>query len=275
MKAASNLISEMLAEQVPKADTLRNLHSAQPTPRENTKSKHNDRYNNKPKAVRLPSGTKKRSDLTRPGTVDHRDPAHEMYDVNLGKTGLFLPRRDLDETPYTSSPIYPNMDMQYDQDEINRYGIAHREETRSVTPSGADFITMKTYRMHEKDKLRRSQELERERQFSRAQIDGYDQNRMDLTGLYRSGSSIDIDNLMDQIPDGSTMDDDRLQDIQSLLSDDSELRELLSDVIGSNAKFNRKKGIVKSDSSKRDVARPVGMRTVTISKVQKYTVLRI
>lgn len=260
MKAASNLLNEMLAEAVPKADTLRNIHYTPPKPKEKSKSKHNDRYNKSNS-----SEAKTGSGVTRPVSLHHRDPTPEIYDRRKNEVS----NRGFAMTPYTSSPIYPDIDFQEFEAETNQYGLGSREDTRSVTPSGADFITMKTYRMHEKEKLRRSQEIEREKERSISQRDGYEQHRMDFTGLYRSGSSIDIDNLMDQIPDGSTMDEDNLHDIQSLLSDDSELKELLSDFIGSNTKFDRKKGILKSGSTKNGVTRPIGMGTVTLSKVSE------
>lgn len=233
----------MLAEPVPKSNTLQNLHHAPPPPKSKhnnnlhyarppPKSKHNNRYNTK-------ASTEKPSKRTGSASILHRDPI---------------------DTPLTSSPLYPNMDNgnfdRFDaQINTNRYGVETPNSqfavgARSVTPSGSDFVTTKTYRMHEKDKLRRSQELEKE-------LGHRQQPNMDMNGLYNTSGSIDIDVLMDQIPDGSTIDEDGLDD---LISDDSELKELLSDVLGTR-KGARGKGVVKKSGS-------ALMGTVTLSKVR-------
>ncbi|XP_048582727.1 uncharacterized protein LOC5517350 isoform X2 [Nematostella vectensis] len=254
VKDASNMISEMLSEAVPKADTLTKIRYTPPKPKTKAITKvANDRYETKT--------TNKRGKSPRQANRNVKPmPGHAqaIRGIEAHRAGV------IGEHPLTSSPIYPpsgRVDPRsednapvYPNDEFTRFSRG-RETTRSVSPN--EFVTVKTYRQHEKEKLRRSHEFERQMDYELSRM-----SHQSPTVTWNPAlRSLEIDHILDEIPDGSTIDEDRFQDIQSLLSDDSELKELLADVISSQA-TSRERQNREKDSGRDNV----GMRTMTISK---------
>ena len=102
---------------------------------------------------------------------------------------------------------------------------------------------------YQKNSKRRSTELQKEterqiRQCGELEFDPHGPPVLDrgADALYSSRADsqggqtfADIDKLLEGIPDGSSMDEDKLRGLQSLLNDDSELKELLADVFDRTA----------------------------------------
>ena len=119
---------------------------------------------------------------------------------------------------------------------------------RSNSPTGAEFVTIQTYRSFAKNQPKRVKAREASRRKLPLEgIGGYgfshqprgtdhlgrtfSRTRQTDPLLPGVRTLAEIDRLIEDIPDdGSTMDHERLEGIESLLEGDDELRELLSDV---------------------------------------------
>ena len=119
---------------------------------------------------------------------------------------------------------------------------------RSKSPTGAEFVTTQTYRKFTKEQPKRFKAREAAMRktpplalggfgLSRRPQGTHDMGRTfqrarPTTSLLPGGETLtEIDRLLEDIPDdGSTFDQENLEGIESLLEEDDELRDLLSDV---------------------------------------------
>lgn len=273
MESASNLLSEMLAEPVPKpTDRKPNLRYAgsantrYSTSLAEKKKRASDRYKNLPKA---PSrGKRVRQDyVEKPVTKEENRMHVKQYKADSPHSEDFsrkaqtsvrsqnTPGRDFIRTSSPSVPVRQNVsDLQEGNIYVNSGKLIEEnlpvddDFWRSKSPTGAEFVTTQTYRNFARNQPKRVKAREASmRKLTLEGISGYGLSHQ-TRGTDRLGRTFsrthqtdpllpggrtlaEIDRLIEDIPDdGFTMDQERIDGIESLLEGDDELRELLSDV---------------------------------------------
>lgn len=269
--SASNLLSEMLAEPVPKpTDRKPNLrygssvNSGYSTSLAGKKKRTSERYKKLPKTPlkskrqRQESAPAKETrlleeqnyhvdsslpeDVARPGPADLRERSQN------------IPRKEFIRT---SSPVvsgeYGSRSLQVesiDKDDgefVKEKQLPADDFWRSKSPTGAEFVTTRTYRKFVKEQPKRFKARDAAlRKTPPGGLGGYGlsqprgtfamgrtfQRTRPTDSLLPGGESLtEIDRLLEDIPDdGSTLDQEKLEGIESLLEGDDELRDLLADV---------------------------------------------
>ena len=179
MKDASSLISEMLAEPIPKAREQRNLRYSIAKQSHNKAStgrkKINKRYGKKPTVRLNPTAQQK---VERDGNTlsNNEDVSRAVSPVNTDfimkttykqqdreRARLLEGTRSRNEYERASHDAYVTslaLDRHVD-DHVAVSGETPGDDYwRSSSPGGAEFITNATYRRHQKEKSRRSKEME-------------------------------------------------------------------------------------------------------------------
>ena len=175
--------------------------------------------------------------------------------VNIGVRSQNTPRRDfirtsspVSTTEYASGRL-PGKNIDEDKGEfIKEKQLPDDDFWRSNSPTGAEFVTTKTYRKFTKEQPKRfkareaamrktppmalgSYGLFRQPQGTSAMGRTFQRTRPTDSLLPGGESLTEIDRLLEDIPDdGSTFDQENLEGIERLLEGDDELRDLLSDV---------------------------------------------
>ena len=176
--------------------------------------------------------------------------------VNIGLRSQNTPRRDFVRTSSPASTTeYASGRLQeknIDEDEVEvikeKQLPADDDFWRSNSPTGAEFVTTKTYRKFKKEQPKRfkareaamrktppmalgSYGLSQQPQGTFAMGRTFQRTRPTDSLLPGGETLTEIDRLLEDIPDdGSTFDQENLEGIESLLEGDDELRDLLSDV---------------------------------------------
>lgn len=273
LESASNLLSELLAEPVPKPTepkpNLRyggTVNSRYSTSLAGRKKRANERNKKLPKVplkgkrdrqVEKSAHTKENVLPKEQDRVDlsfSEDIAGHGR-VNIGVRSQNTPRHDFVRT---SSPVstteYASGTLQgkrVDEDKvefIKEKQFPDDDFWRSNSPTGAEFVTTKTYRKFKKEEPKRfkareaamrktppmalgSYGLSRQPQGTSAMGRTFQRTRPTDSLLPGGETLTEIDRLLEDIPDdGSTFDQENLEGIESLLEGDDELRDLLSDV---------------------------------------------
>ncbi|KAJ7372526.1 hypothetical protein OS493_019035 [Desmophyllum pertusum] len=268
LESASNLLSEMLAEPVPKpTDRKPNLRYA---------SSVNSRYSTSltEKKKRTSERPKKLPKATLKGKRDRQESApakenrlpEEQYHVDspfseefatrgqaqLGVRSQNTPQYDLIRTSSPATTVEHHTGrLQRENIDGDNSGVIKDDKLptddfwRSKSPTGAEFVTTRTYRNFAKNQPKRFKARDAAmRKTPPGGLSGYGlsggtvamgrtfQRTRPTDPLLPGGETLtEIDRLLEDIPDdGSTLDQERLDGIESLLEGDDELRELLSDV---------------------------------------------
>ena len=258
----------MLAEPVPKPTERKpnlryggNVNSRYSTSLTGRKKRANERNKKLPKAplkskrdgqVEKSAHTKEDQDLV---DIPFSEDITGQGRVNIGVRSQNTPRRDFIRT---SSPVstteYASGRLQgknIDKDKgefIKEKQLPDDDFWRSNSPTGAEFVTTKTYRKFTKEQPKRfkareaamrktppmalaSYGLSRQPQGTSAMGRTFQRTRPTDSLLPGGETLTEIDRLLEDIPDdGSTFDQENLEGIESLLEGDDELRDLLSDV---------------------------------------------
>lgn len=245
------------------ADSVNTRYSTSPAGK---KKRISDRYKKLPKA---PSkGKRERQDLVeQPAPEKENRLAEEQYSPRFGDftrqakltvRSQNTPRYDFIRTSSPSATVEQSSILGSREENIDDYSNRFIKEElppdddfwRSSSPTGAEFVTTQTYRNFTKNEPKRFKARAREaakRKIPPGSLRGYGLSQH-LGGTAVMGRSFsrtrqtdpllpggetlaEIDRLLEDIPDdGSTLDQERLEGIESLLEGDDELRELLSDV---------------------------------------------
>ncbi|XP_078354068.1 uncharacterized protein LOC144638717 isoform X1 [Oculina patagonica] len=272
MESASNLLSEMLAEPVPKpTDRKPNLryggsvNSRYSTSLAGKKKRTSERNKKLPKAPlkgkrgRQESAPTKENRLLEEQQYHVDSPLSEEVarrgQADLGVRSQNTPRYDLIRTssPVTTAEYSLRRSQEENIDEDrDKYSKEKQLPTddfwRSKSPTGAEFVTTRTYRKFVKEQPKRFKARDAAmRKTPPGGLGGYGLSQQ-LRGTAAMGRTFqrtrptdpllpggetlaEIDRLLEDIPDdGSTFDQERLEGIESLLEGDDELRDLLSDV---------------------------------------------
>ena len=272
IESASNLVSEMLAEPVPKpTDPKPNLrygssvNSRYSTSLAGKKKRTSERYKKLPKAPlkserhrQEPAPAKEPRLLEEPkyhvDSVLSEDVARPGQ-PNLGERSQNTTRYDF--VRRTSSPVasakYGSRNLQAesidkgDGEFVKGKPLPTDDFWRSKSPTGAEFVTTRTYRKFVKEQPKRFKARDAAlRKTPPGGLGGYGlsqpqgtfamgrtfQRARPTDSLLPGGESLtEIDRLLEDIPDdGSTFNQEKLEGIESLLEGDDELRDLLSDV---------------------------------------------
>ena len=273
LESASNLLSEMLAEPVPKPTERKpnlryggSVNSRYSTSLTGKKKRANERNKKLPKAP-LKGKRDRQAQKSAPTKENILSEEQNFVDSafsddnarhGLSKIGVRsrnTPRQDFTRT---SSPVSTT---EYDSlrlkgisiDEGKKEFIKEKQLPaddfwRSKSPTGAEFVTTQTYRKFTKEQPKRFKAREAAMRktpplalggfgLSRRPQSTHDMGRTfqrarSTTSLLPGGETLtEIDLLLEDIPDdGSTFDQENLEGIESLLEEDDELRDLLSDV---------------------------------------------
>ena len=229
------------------------------------KKRTSDRCKKLPKASS--KGKRVRQDLVeQPAPEKENRLAEEQYSPHFGDftrqpkltvRSQNTPRYDFMRTSSPSATVEQSILGSREENIDDNSGRFIKEELppdddfwRSNSPTGAEFVTTQTYRNFTKNEPKRFKARAREaakRKIPPGSLRGYGLSQH-LGGTAVMGRSFsrtrqtdpllpggetlaEIDRLLDDIPDdGSTLDQERLEGIESLLEGDDELRELLSDV---------------------------------------------
>lgn len=273
LESASNLLSEMLAEPVPKPTERKpnlryggSVNSRYSTSLTEKKKRANERNKKLPKA---PLKRKRDRQAQKSAPTKENILSEEQNFVDsafsddntrhgLSKVGVRsrnTPRQDLIRT---SSPVSTT---EYDSPRLKGKSIDEGKTEfikekqlppddfwRSKSPTGAEFVTTQTYRKFTKEQPKRFKAREAAMRktpplalgvfgLSRRPQGTHDMGRTfqrarPTTSFLPGGETLtEIDRLLEDIPDdGSTFDQENLDGIESLLEEDDELRDLLSDV---------------------------------------------
>lgn len=263
----------MLAEPVPKpTDRKPNLRYAgsvntrYSTSLAEKKNRTSDRYKNLPKAksrgkrvqqdfVEKPVNKKENREQEKQSLVDSPHPEEFSRKAQISVRSQNTSRRDFLQTSSPSVSVQENLSDLLEGSIDVKSGRLVKENLpaeddfwRSNSPTGAEFVTIQTYRSFAKNQPKRVKAREASRRKLPLEgIGGYgfshqprgtdhlgrtfSRTRQTDPLLPGVRTLAEIDRLIEDIPDdGSTMDHERLEGIESLLEGDDELRELLSDV---------------------------------------------
>ena len=268
MESASNLISEMLSEPIPKPKArqpnlryARDVNARIAKPVVGAKKASSERHKKKPKG--LPKGKRRSNQQGATNSSVLQQPNILPAEGKQYGKHSSVPE-EFESQVRSSTPVYPAGNL------LNRLQRSERLVTndatgeggegptddywRSGSPTGAEFVTTATYRNFSRDRDKRLRareesvrraiessrhETPRRAPGARTSRDAEGENRRQQTSLpsvsplLGGESSVEIDRLLEDIPDdGFTLDGVRLEGIESLLAEDEELRDLLMDVIG-------------------------------------------
>ena len=259
IESASNLVSEMLAEPVPKpTDRKPNLrygssvNSRYSTSLAGKKKRTSERYKKLPKQP-LKSKRPRQESAPAKDTVLSEDVARPRQ-PDLGERSQNTTRYDFVRTssPFASAE-YGSRNLQVESTDkgdgefVKGKPLPTDDFWRSKSPTGAEFVTTRTYRKFVKEQPKRFKARDAAlRKTPPGGLGGYGlsqpqgtfamgrtfQRARPTDSLLPGGESLtEIDRLLEDIPDdGSTFDQEKLEGIESLLEGDDELRDLLSDV---------------------------------------------
>ena len=278
IESASNLLSEMLAEPVPEPkDRQPNLrygttvNSRYSKPATATKKKLAERRKKLPKDSRKNKQKPDKQGVENDATAFQKSVASTKQNYSL-PNGTYRTRSLLSEdiskthrtqstprydTIRTSSPVITGKQIfsGLDRENIDRNDekFVQKERTpaddfwRSKSPTGAEFVTTRTYQNFAKNQGKRAKARDAAlRKTPPGGLTGYGLSsqprgvaelgrtyaRTQPTDPLLPGGEtlLEIDRLLEDDDDGFTLDQEKLDGIESLLEGDEELRDLLSDV---------------------------------------------